>query len=92
MIYGYDEKTINQYGLKQMREISLSVSADTLREISAHLLSVANELESAETSNWHKHLPSELRNKTGCDVIVIPPQDSEEQRVDEQSGHPDSSE
>jgi hypothetical protein len=37
MIYGYESRTVNESGLKQMREISLAVSADDLRELADFL-------------------------------------------------------
>jgi hypothetical protein len=72
MIYGYDARTINAYGLKQMREISIAVRPVTLRALAQFLRDSADELESASVStHWHKHLDVELHRELGCDVIVL---------------------
>jgi hypothetical protein len=71
MIYGYDSRTINEYGLKQLREISLAVSPDNLRELAEFLRESADELEGASSAHWHRHMPDALRRKVGCDVIVL---------------------
>ena len=72
MIYGYDSRTINEYGLKQMREISVSAHPEALRALAEFLVEAASELESKEvSSHWHKHLPSEMKKTLGCDVVVL---------------------
>jgi hypothetical protein len=71
MIYGYDVRTVNEYGLKQMDAISIHAHSNRLRSLGEFLLEVAAELESKSTSaNWHRHLPKELCEALGCDVIV----------------------
>ncbi len=71
MIYGYDSHTVNEYGLKQMREISLALSADDLRQLADFLQNSADELEGAAPEHWHRHIPDSLRRSVGCDVIVF---------------------
>ena len=72
MIYGYDIRTLNEYGLKQMREISITASPDALRQMSEFLAEAARELEdSAASSHWHKHVPSTLQKAIGCDVVIL---------------------
>lgn len=71
MIYGYDSRTVNEYGLKQLREISLAVSPDGLRELAAFLQDSAEELAGATSDHWHRHMPDELRRKLGCDVVIL---------------------
>jgi len=71
MIYGYDSRTINEYGLKQLREISLALSPDDLRELALFLHQAAEGLEGASSGHWHLHLPDVIRRKVGCDVIVL---------------------
>ena len=61
MIYGYDSRTVNEYGLKQLREISLAVSPDDLRELADFLRDTAVELEGAASDHWHRHIPDPLR-------------------------------
>jgi len=71
MIYGYDSQTINEYGLKQMREISIAADAGALRELAEFISECADELESAVSRHWHRHAPASLQRGVGCDVIVI---------------------
>lgn len=73
MIYGYDSRTVNGYGLKQMREVSLAVPSPVLRDLAIFLQQAADELEIDSSRHWHKHLPSTLATELGCDVVVIPP-------------------
>ena len=58
-------------GLQEMREISLRVSPDDLREIANFLRHSADELEQTESLNWHKHFPESLQCSVGCDVVVV---------------------
>jgi hypothetical protein len=71
MVYGYDCRTINEYGLKQLREISLAVSPNDLRSLAEFLKDTANELEQATSGHWHRHVPDALRRNIGCDVIIL---------------------
>lgn len=71
MIYGYDSRTLNEYGLKQLREISLAMSPQDIRELASFLQEAAEELEGASSGHWHLHAPDALRRKVGCDVIVL---------------------
>lgn len=77
MIYGYEEdsRPLNEYGLKRLREVTLSVTADELRKVAAFLAAAADEMETGPVSiHWHRHAPSELRKAIGCDVIVSGPE------------------
>jgi hypothetical protein len=71
MLDGYDSRTVNEYGLKELREISLAVSPDDLRELAGFLEDAADELEGACSSHWHRHIPEGLRRRLGCDAIVL---------------------
>jgi len=71
MIYGYDSGTINEYGLRQMREISVAVSPDDLRALAEFLTSAADELQGGVSDHWHKHVSDSLQRRLGCDVIVL---------------------
>ena len=74
MIHGYDDATLNEHGLKQMREVSISASPASLRALAAFMTSAAEELESGPVhANWHRHIPNELRCEIGCDVVVLAP-------------------
>jgi hypothetical protein len=71
MIYGYDSCTINEYGLRQMQEISIAVSPAALRELADFLRETADELAGASSGHWHRHVPSALQRLLQCDVIVL---------------------
>jgi hypothetical protein len=71
MIYGYDSRTINEYGLRQMREISVAASPVALRELAQFFGECADELESGGSSHWHRHASTSLQRQLGCDVIVL---------------------
>ena len=71
MIYGYDSRAINEFGLKQMREISVSVSPEVLRELAGFLSDAADELEGAVSDHWHRHASDDLQRKVGCDLIIL---------------------
>jgi hypothetical protein len=71
MIYGYDSRTLNDYGLKQLREISLAMSSRDLRDLADFLREAAEELEGASSAHWHLHAPDSLQRKVGCDVVIL---------------------
>jgi hypothetical protein len=71
MIYGYECRTINEYGLKQLREVSFAMSPDDLRELADFLKEAAEELGGASSDHWHRHAPDALQRKIGCEVIVL---------------------
>ena len=71
MIYGYDSRTVNEFGLKEMREVSISASPDAIRELARFLMQCADELESAISPHWHRHAPESIQRVVGCDVIVL---------------------
>jgi hypothetical protein len=74
MVYGYDELQVNEWGLKQMREVTFSISPSTLRKLAAFFLSAADEMDVAVPSiQWHRYAPPELLAETGCDLIVMQP-------------------
>ncbi len=61
MIYGYDSCTINEYGLRQMREISIAAAPSALRQLADFLQEAADDMANASSSHWHKHVPSALQ-------------------------------
>jgi hypothetical protein len=77
MIYGYVDQIVNeQFGLAQMREVSIAAPPDSLRALAEFLQTAANDLDAEPRSVlWHLHLPDELRRSIGCDVIVLAPED-----------------
>ena len=71
MIYGYDSRTVNEYGLRQMREISVAAQPNALRELAGFFLQCADELETATSGHWHRHASASLQREVGCDVVVL---------------------
>jgi hypothetical protein len=72
MVYGYETRTLNEYGLKEMREVTFSTRPDTLRAIAQFLVEAAAQLESQPMSpNWHRHVSPAIARSLCCDVIVI---------------------
>ncbi|MEZ5988373.1 MAG: hypothetical protein R3F30_04490 [Planctomycetota bacterium] len=71
MIYGYDSRTVNEHGLREMREVSLDLAPDALRELAGFLLASAEELDGSVSEHWHRHAPKALRDRLGCDVVVL---------------------
>lgn len=71
MIYGYESRTINEYGLKQMREISVAASPNALRELAQYFIECADELESAASAHWHRHASASLERAIGCSLVVL---------------------
>ena len=77
MIYGYVEQIVDKrWRLAQMREVSVSTTAESLRALAAFLRNAADALEAEpRTILWHLHAPDELREALGCDFIVLVPDD-----------------
>ena len=76
MIHGYDTGAINDFGLRRMREVSITAEPSLLRSLAKFMTDVATEMESRATlihPNWHRHLPNALKQELGCDVIVCAP-------------------
>jgi hypothetical protein len=71
MIYGYGGAAINEYGLREMREVSLAAPDAALRELARFIAKCADEAEKAKSINWHRHSPESLAKDLGCDVIVL---------------------
>ncbi|MEE8451920.1 MAG: hypothetical protein V3R99_08395 [Thermoguttaceae bacterium] len=62
---------INDYGLKEMREVSIAASSDDLRTLAEFLANAADDVDNAESCHWHKHVPDSLCRVLGCDIIVL---------------------
>jgi hypothetical protein len=74
MIYGYPQKTENEYGLVSLKEVSLQANSANLRELANFLLQVADETDSRSISrHWHRHCDAKLARAIGCDFIVSAP-------------------
>ena len=72
MIFGYKKRLLNEYGLQEMREISISTTPQVLRQLGEFLLAMATDLETVDSPNWHRHLPQALSKSLGCDIVILP--------------------
>ena len=75
MIFGRIEKKLDDPMFCSLKEVSFATSSEALRSLSSFLLEKADELDEANSPNWHRHIPSKLCQILGCDVIVMMPQD-----------------
>ena len=50
MIFGYEQRVINEFGLQEMREISVSVDSSTLRALGQFFVETAEELDAGVSS------------------------------------------
>lgn len=76
MIYGYACKKVNEYGLLEMREITIAASADVLREMAHFLGEMAEIMEAGGFSRCsHRHIGSVIKDWDerfpGKDFIVM---------------------
>jgi hypothetical protein len=77
-IYGYARKVVDEeYGLLELREISLEFSPEGSRSVARFLDHYADRLESGKWRCGHIHLtefdPDWRADHPGADVIVINP-------------------
>lgn len=74
MIYGYDDGvSLNEYGLKRLKSLSIATSPDTLRALAEFLFKVAAEMESSDQlhDNWHRHTSRNLEERIECEIAVL---------------------
>jgi hypothetical protein len=70
MVYGYNARAINEFGLKELREVTFATSPEVLRALADSLKEAAEELEGANSIQWHRHIPTSLSKLLGCDVVI----------------------
>lgn len=80
MIYGYPAKEVNEFGLLEIREISISAPPAVLREMSRFLADMADVMEAGGFDACsHRHIQSVIRDWDrrfpGKDIVVTAPQD-----------------
>lgn len=78
MIYGYPRAIVNpEYGLQEMREVSLEFGPNALRRIARFLQVAADRIESGEWRTGHLHIDSLDTNWSidfpECDLVVLHP-------------------
>lgn len=78
MVYGYSKRTVNEYGLVELREITFGLPPGDLRDVAGFLLAMADELEDACTDeNWHRHIEMHVNGwrsrHPDLDIIVVRP-------------------
>jgi hypothetical protein len=71
VIYGYDTRTVNEYGLKEMREVTIAATPELLRTLASYIREAAEQLEKRTSPSWHAHAPMEPAQDLGCDVVVM---------------------
>jgi len=76
MIYGYGRKTINDYGLLELEEVSIALPPEKLRDLAKFLQTAADRLSSGSLAKGsHMHADEELTAKwaadAGFDFIVL---------------------
>jgi hypothetical protein len=76
MLYGYSVNEINEFGLLELREVSLSASPAVLRQIAKFLLDSAALIEAGQIGpSAHRHIQSVIadwdRRFPDKDIIVI---------------------
>ncbi|MCY1015538.1 hypothetical protein [Pyxidicoccus sp. MSG2] len=78
MIYGYSNRTLNEYGLQELREVTLSMTPAQLRQVASFLTEMANQMETGalQGANAHRHLttvnPGWMKEHPSADIIVTP--------------------
>lgn len=78
MLYGYSNKTLNEYGLLDMREVTIAADSNVLREIARFLNEMAEAMDEGELARCsHRHIDSVVEDWRdrfpGRDIIVMPP-------------------
>ena len=78
MFYGYSVRQVNQYGLLELREVSLDAPAEALREIARFLHEMADLMDAGGFVRCsHRHLSIEHRDWgrkfPGYDIVVLAP-------------------
>ncbi len=74
-IFGYAKRTVNEYGLLELKEISLQTDPHILREIAGFLLCSADSMEKHGKDFVHEHFKDRRTDRSDDfpDVIVVRP-------------------
>lgn len=78
MIYGYSNRAVNEYGLQELREVTLSMTPAQLRMVADFLVEMASQMEAGKLQgvNAHRHLtsmkPEWIREHPSADIVVSP--------------------
>jgi hypothetical protein len=80
MIFGYSRRKVNNYGLHELKEVTLAMGPAELRLLGRFLLDMADQMEAgAFDACSHRHLtsahPAWSELHPSADVIVMPPED-----------------
>jgi len=75
MLYGYSSRTVNEYGLLEMREISFDASPSDLRKIANFLEKMADVIDTGQAMSSHAHINNVIdswdREHPNKDIVVI---------------------
>ncbi|QSQ18772.1 hypothetical protein JY651_25780 [Pyxidicoccus parkwayensis] len=81
MIYGYSNRTLNEYGLQELREVTFSMTPAQLRQVAQFLSEMAGQMDAGALrgANAHRHMttvnPSWSKEHPSADIIVTAPRE-----------------
>ncbi len=78
MVYGYSNGTVNEFGLHELREVTLVMTPSQLRQVADFLLEMAKQMEAGVLRGEHAHChlttmnPAWKEEHPSADLIVVP--------------------
>lgn len=81
--FGYSRQVVDEFGLMELREVTLSLSADELRRVAKFLSVCADRIENGDFKSSHLHIDHVDRewSRTGQDDIVVMRPDGDSRSV-----------
>lgn len=75
MIYGYANKTVDEDGLLELRELTFASDSSSLRQIAEFLFAMADAIESGDLSgDGHRHIDEVIPGwRADYDIIAFAP-------------------
>ena len=78
MIFGYANRTVNKYGLLEMKEVSFLMDADALEEVAQLFIEAANQIRAGRLrAGGHRHADEVIQGwskRHQFDLIVGAPE------------------
>ena len=75
MIFGYAKECVNEHGLLELREVTLSLTSAQLEQLAEFISATAKRIEDGSLRTGHLHASQMLSKQwlkdAGCDVIII---------------------
>ncbi len=76
-VFGYGKRTVNKYGLLELREVSFEMSAEDLRRVAGFFLACADQFNAGEWRTSHQHLSQQDSSWSiqhpDLEIVVINP-------------------